>query len=60
MVETIDYNKLGNMIREIVREELEEVRPLNSKFIKEHRKLELQKGKSFNSITELDNLVKNT
>ena len=34
MVETIDCTKLGNIIREILREELEDIRYLNPNYSK--------------------------
>ncbi len=59
MTETIDYNKLSNMIREIIREELEEIRPLNPDYVKKIKDLEKESSISFNSIDELDNLIEN-
>lgn|SRR3989339_645323 len=55
----IDYNKLTEMIRQVVREELDEIRYLNPEYIKELQKLEKEKGIKFTSIKELDNLIKN-
>jgi hypothetical protein len=55
----IDYNKLGKLVREIVREELEEARLFNSKYIEEVLNIQKEKGVRFNSISDLDKLVDN-
>ena len=55
----IDYNKLSEIIRQVVREELEEIRYLNPDYVKELQKLEKEVGIKFTSINELDNLIKN-
>jgi len=59
MEDTIDYNRLGNIIREIIREELEEIRPLNPNYIQKLEKIEKEEGIKFTSMSELDDIIEN-
>lgn len=56
MTEAVDFDKLSNMIRDIIREELEEIRPLNESYIKKIKKLE-EEGIKFSSISELEDII---
>jgi transposase len=58
-MEIIDYEKLSNIIREIIREELEEIRPLNPEYIKKLREIEKEESINFSSIEELETIIKN-
>ena len=59
MTQVVDFDKLSNMIRDIIREELEEIRPLNESYIKKIKKLEEEEGLKFSSISELEDIIEN-
>lgn len=62
MIESVSYEKIEELLRKVVREELEELlidKDINSKYVEKIKKIREGPRSGFNSVEELDTLVKN-
>lgn len=62
MIESVSYEKIEELLRKVVREELEELlidKEINPKYVEKIKKIREEPHMGFDSVEELDTLVKN-
>lgn len=62
MIESVSYEKIEELLRKVVREELQELlidKEINPQYVEKLKKIREEPHIGFNSVEELDSIVKN-